>query len=135
EINDKYTLTLKQPLEEGLLETHDNLSKSDFLQWKNNQHPIGDEVEIALKEIGILLSDLKYYGKLKTERYLYKRNGLEYVLDYSQYLGKEDYELEVEAETYQKGENAFTDLTEKFNIEQQMPISKIERFMTQLNKA
>src|SRR5690625_3099304 len=35
EKNNKYTLTLKQPHEEGILETHDQLTEEEYNHWIN----------------------------------------------------------------------------------------------------
>src|SRR5699024_5178210 len=129
EINGHYTLTLKQPLKEGLLETNETLSHDQAQAWLKGQAEPTEEVTAVLKDLGIKLEALQYFGQLKTIRYIFKTETLEYVIDHSFYLDQEDYELEIEAETYQAGEKAFDDLIEKFNLTKEVPISKIERFM------
>lgn len=134
EINGKYMLTLKQPLEEGLLETNEEISKLDAKKWLKNQATTTQEVTDILTEQGINIKELQYFGQLKTERYLFKTNNLEYVIDHSFYLDQEDYEVEIEATSYDVGEAAFDNLIEKFNLSKEIPVSKIERFMTAYHK-
>lgn len=129
-----YKLTLKQPLEEGILETHDTLSKAEKNQWISGHPIIKENTGAIFSKAEINVADLICYGTLSTDRYLFNKDGMEIVLDHSHYLGCEDFELELEAPSYDKGEKAFLQILEAYQIHQQEPISKIARFFQQLNK-
>lgn len=134
EKNGGYTLTLKQPHPQGILETHDNLTPEEFEAWIQG-HPKGEEsTNKQLKQMGVSVNDLAYYGSLKTERYSFEKDGIIYVLDKSFYHNVVDYELEIEAPDYGSGEKAFINLLNEFSIVKQAPITKIERFFTASRK-
>src|SRR5699024_2461862 len=97
ERNDTYTLTLKQPKEEGILETHESLSKNQALSWINGiDRSSSPYINDTLKQENISINDLVYFGSLRTERYQFKDETITYVLDKSTYNYTTDYELEIE---------------------------------------
>ncbi|MCF6136863.1 CYTH domain-containing protein [Pseudalkalibacillus berkeleyi] len=124
-----YTLTLKEPYEEGLLESHESLTKENALQLIDGKAFSSSEI---LKHIeskyGISKLSIEYLGSLETKRseYPYKSGLL--VLDHSKYLGKEDYELEFEVPERTQGEMEFNDLLKTFSIPQRKTPNKIQRF-------
>ena len=61
-----------------------------------------------------------------------KQNDILYVLDKSIYNGVTDYELEIEAPTQEKGEQALQNVIKKYHITKQPSITKIERFFRTL---
>ncbi|MEI3607847.1 CYTH domain-containing protein [Pseudogracilibacillus sp. SE30717A] len=132
EKNNKFTLTLKQPHENGILETHDPLSKDEFLSWINNKPIPKPSIGQQLQKLTINEYDLHYYGSLKTERKIFEQDDVLYMLDKSFYNGIIDYELEIEANSREVGYHAFRNLLEKFNIKVKRPITKIERFFNSL---
>ena len=132
EKNETYTLTLKQPHLEGILETHDPLNKLEFLNWMDNKPMIKPSVSRQLEELKIDVGDLYYYGALKTERKTFKQDSVLYVLDKSYYNGKTDYELEIEADSKESGNQVFNKILADFHIEAKEPITKIERFFASL---
>lgn len=128
EKNNVYQLTLKEPHPDGLLETHNQLTKKEACSWFNNnidkdKHPIK-----RLINKGINVDELMYYGTLKTERRQFKESGIIYVLDYSTYNGHVDWELEMEAPSKEIGRNAFHKLLKKFSITHKHTPNKIARF-------
>ncbi|MFC7062808.1 CYTH domain-containing protein [Halobacillus seohaensis] len=125
---DQWTLTLKQPHSEGLLETHDVLAEDDVNQWMINRPTQTDSVENQLRELGVSLGDLRFMGSLITRRKekSYKRTTV--VLDHSFYFEKIDYELELEAPTVESGKRVFHELLEEYNIPQRDTDNKIKRF-------
>ncbi|WP_145406543.1 CYTH domain-containing protein, partial [Staphylococcus cohnii] len=50
------------------------------------------------------------------------------VLDKSEYLGTEDYELEFEVNQYEEGLTKFNELLQSFNLAHQKPLNKVQRF-------
>lgn len=123
-----YTLTLKEPHAEGILETHDSLLEEEFLNWINGKPIKKPNVAEQLRRLGVEMNDLVYFGSLKTERTTFEKHGILYMLDKSYYHGKVDYELEIEATTREEGWKAFTTILQRFDIPKRDSITKIERF-------
>ncbi|MFD1040706.1 CYTH domain-containing protein [Virgibacillus byunsanensis] len=123
-----YTLTLKEPHETGLLETHDSLTKQEATLWISGNKMEKPNIAKRLENININISDLCYYGSLTTERVEIQSDDVLIVLDYSMYNGKSDYELEVEAPTEEIGLNVFHSLLEDMNIPKRNTPNKIQRF-------
>ena len=128
----KYTLTLKEPHVEGILETHDQLSSNEFEQWINGQPIPKENVTNQLTAMGVIVPHLLFYGSLYTERRSFTEDGIIYVLDKSSYNNITDYELEIEAPSKIKGKEALRKILEKFPVVEQKSITKIERFFTTL---
>ena len=127
-----YTLTLKQPHPEGILETHDDLSQEELQQWLKGNAVSKPNISRQLATMDITENDFIYFGALETSRYSLKQDDILYVLDKSIYNGMTDYELEIEAPTKLKGEQALQHILEKYHITQQQSITKIERFFKTL---
>ncbi|SHG30789.1 CYTH domain-containing protein [Ornithinibacillus halophilus] len=130
----KYQLTLKQPHGDGLLETHDSLTKEEAFEWLNGHCIAKENIQEALKQMGIPLESLRFFGSLTTERREYAENDILYVLDYSTYNHQHDYELEIEAPTVTAGENAFQSILTQFQIPKRQTKNKIERLFISLMK-
>lgn len=131
----KYSLTLKQPHEQGLLETHDILTEQEFKQWIQGEIIPKPHTSKQLSEMNISPAELKYVGYLTTNRMEIEFNGTQLVLDYSNYLGTEDFELELEASTKEHGKKIFYELLNKYNIPIRQTPSKIERFFQQAQRS
>lgn len=126
-----YEMTLKQPCNEGLLETNQQLTKEEAsLAFTNGELPYGMIKDLVLK-MGISLSDFEYFGSLLTKRaeIEYKEGLL--VLDYSCYLNKEDFELEYEVRNYQDGQTIFLQLLDQHQIPKRETVNKMGRFYLQ----
>ncbi|MEN2466744.1 CYTH domain-containing protein [Ornithinibacillus sp. FSL M8-0202] len=131
--NNQYQLTLKEPHQDGLLETHDSLTEAEALSWIS-QHPIAKEATtIQLNQMNIETDELHYVGSLTTIRREYQENGLIIVLDYSQYNHVEDYELEIESQSKEAGLKALTNILETYHITQKDTPNKIARFFSSLS--
>lgn len=128
----RYQLTLKQPHEEGLLETHDDLTELEFQKWIQGEVIQKPFTTKQLNEMNISPTNLTYAGYLTTYRIEIEFNGTQLVLDHSNYLGAEDFELELEASTKEHGEKVFHELLSKYNIPIRQTPSKIERFFQQI---
>ncbi|AIM17442.1 MULTISPECIES: CYTH domain-containing protein [Neobacillus] len=126
-----FELTLKQPSNLGLLETTQTLTREEAIQAiQYNQLPSG-EIKDIIEELKIPYSNFVYFGLLKTNRveinYL---NGL-LVLDHSSYLGKEDFEIELEVDNYSEGKEIFKKLLQYYEIPIRKTENKIQRFYNQ----
>ena len=125
-------LTLKIPQEVGALELNQNLTPEETENiLQNNEFPTGEILETLLqKEIPI--QDLKILGSLETIRYEKEDEIGLLALDESHYLGKTDFELEVEVEDFEKGKENFLDFLKQHKIDYKPGKSKIARFSENL---
>lgn len=127
-INNRFTLTLKEPHEKGILETHDALDAYEARSWIEN-HPIAKKhVHQQLQNLNVEEEELHYYGSLKTIRYSFDLNEISYMLDQSMYHGVIDYELEIEAPNDRAGEQAMRQVCEAYDITFKKAEPKIARF-------
>ncbi|CAM4019575.1 CYTH domain-containing protein [Alkalicoccus chagannorensis] len=121
-------LTLKQPHDTGLLETHQTVSTSEWLQLKETGvMPPGETRDAVIS----LLEDetlLEYLGSLTTVRTETTLPEGTLVLDRSEYAGRTDYELEMEVADYESGRHFFEQLLESHDLTWNKPPNKIERF-------
>ncbi|PFG07028.1 CYTH domain-containing protein [Bacillus sp. es.034] len=128
EKNGTYTLTLKTPLKEDLLETNQPLSinQSESL-IKEGIFPKG-EVRDVLKSLSIPYESLQHFGTLSTSRAEIPYRGGLLVFDQSSYLQKEDYELEYEVKERTSGKAIFLELLKHHQIPLRQTDNKIKRF-------
>lgn len=133
EKNGEYRLTLKEPFGEGLLETHDALTFEEASSWIKGKPQAKKATTTQLQKMNIQLDELRYYGSLTTIRREYQDNGLIYVLDYSTYHNKEDYELEIEAIDRESGLKAIEHTLKQFGITKKETPNKIARFFQSLS--
>jgi uncharacterized protein YjbK len=123
-----FTLTLKTPITDGLLETNQRLSSGQAEELlKHGIFPDG-EVKDFLLNLGASVSSLHHFGSLTTKRAELEYRGGLLVFDESSYFDKVDYELEYEVKDFKEGEKIFFD----FLKEQEIPVreteNKIKRF-------
>ncbi|MBM7571544.1 CYTH domain-containing protein [Aquibacillus albus] len=128
EKNNLWQLTLKEPHEEGLLETHDPLTEEEAKSWLDGSIIPKPHVAKQLNQLGIDFATLHYGGALTTHRLETYYKDTVVVLDYSTYNGKVDYELELEAKDKVYGENIFQELLVNNRIAKRKAPNKIERF-------
>jgi uncharacterized protein YjbK len=124
-------MTLKQPAAVGLLETTQLLSTNDFQTiFKDQVIPKGI-IKDRLEQLKIAFNNIEYFGSLTTRRveFPYKEGLL--VLDHSFYLNTEDYEIEYEVESYQRGQIVFQELLKQYDIPIRKTQNKIARFYQQ----
>ncbi|GEL77146.1 CYTH domain-containing protein [Tenuibacillus multivorans] len=133
EKNHNYIATLKQPHEDGLLETHDALTHEEAYKWFHDNVQIKENILTHLKQMKIDVNQIHFKGSLTTHRLEKRVNDFNVVLDYSEYHHTEDYELEVEAPSYQQGKTFFKELLERYNIQPQPTKNKIQRFFESLS--
>ncbi len=129
EKNNTYELTLKRPHKGQRLETNINLTKEEADKFFNHEY-IDNEIINILNDNGILLSDLLQQFSLKTERYdIHLDYGI-LSLDYNEYNGLEDYEIEYEVYDPIKGLEHFKDIIKPYNLEYTKNAkSKIQRVL------
>lgn len=132
--NESYTLTLKEPHPDGLLETHDQLTEDEFLLWTSGKPTEAPNVTKQLKQMDIDVSALNYLGKMTTFRKETSYQDTLIVLDKSIYLNTEDTELELEADSKQHGEKVFKNLLASYQIPVRETPAKIARFFNQKDR-
>lgn len=125
---DLYEMTLKQPHQEGLLETTQIINVEEFsAAIRDGILPKGIIYD-CLTNMSVPFLDVEYFGSLITNRAeIPYKNGL-LVFDHSYYLNTEDFELEYEVHDYQLGQQIFVELLNQYNIPQRSTENKISRF-------
>ncbi|SDX44917.1 MULTISPECIES: CYTH domain-containing protein [Salimicrobium] len=123
-----WTMTLKEPHPEGLLETHDEIDEYEANLWIRNEGHAQPNITKRLNNLGIDISDLYYLGSLSTRRREISYQKTTVTLDYSRYFQTHDYELEIEADSREQGVRVFQELLSKFSIPQRETKNKIQRF-------
>ena len=126
--NGTYTLTLKQPHEDGLLETHEPLTTQTATSLIAGEQSLAGDMARTLQSLHIDPAAVVCFGALTTHRVerAYKNGTL--VFDYSEYMNVSDYEIEYEANDRLQGENTFMELLQSFHIPKRQTKNKIERF-------
>ncbi|MEH7459425.1 CYTH domain-containing protein [Bacillus sp. JJ1127] len=126
--NGAYTLTLKQPAETGLLETHQTLTEQEAHLMMETAQIITGPVAKELHELQIPVSTLAYMGSLTTERAEIPFKGGTLVFDHSFYYNHDDYELEYEVQDEPTGKAAFLHLLNQYHIPVRHTKNKVQRF-------
>lgn len=134
EKNDTYTLTLKQPQQSGLLESHQSLTKEEAMHIINGQATVTGDMEKLLTTAAISVNDLTMFGSLTTERAETNYKGGILVLDHSYYFDCDDYEIEYEVTDEQTGQHDFHALLEHLCIPIRKTENKIKRFYLEKKK-
>ncbi|MFS0655738.1 CYTH domain-containing protein [Bacillus sp. 179-C3.3 HS] len=125
EKNGNWVLTLKEPLEVGLLETHQTIASPS--QLDTFQIPEG-EVADRLDRLNVPKNQIVYFGSLETSRAEKIIDEGLIVLDHSRYLTVEDYELEFEVSDLDIGQATFSALLSQFHIPARQTKNKVVRF-------
>lgn len=121
-------LTLKQPHQEGLLETHEALTNEQAKELRDGSAKIPSTIQQLITDLQVDSHALTYFGTLCTSRAeIPYKNGL-LVLDHSFYLGAEDYELEYEVTDANEGAKYFEQLLTELDIKKKPTENKIRRF-------
>lgn len=128
----KFVLTLKEPGEIGLVETHQSLTDGQAqMGIKNGVLPQGEVLD-TLCRLNISPNQLVHLGRLTTNRAEIPYNGGLLVFDHSLYGQKEDYELEFESTDAVIGEKVFLELLREFGIPKRPTQNKIQRLMNSI---
>jgi uncharacterized protein YjbK len=133
EKNDKHELTLKQPADDGLLETNQVVTREETTKMLLEGCLPAGEVKVALDNLGVYSKKFNHFGTLSTNRAETPYKGGLLVLDYSFYLNNEDYELEYEVKDKQTGEEIFLEFLRDLNIPFRPAENKIKRFLKAAN--
>lgn len=127
--------TLKVPQKWGKLEITDSLTKQEVSRLvATKKIKTGGAVEKKLQEEAISLANLAPFGHLKTFRYEVPLSIGLLAIDKSYYVGKVDYELEMEVKNFSTGKKDFFQLLEELDIPYRKATSKIQRLVTRLNE-
>ncbi|ANZ33786.1 CYTH domain-containing protein [Staphylococcus carnosus] len=134
QIDNNYEMTLKVPAKVGLTEyNHETeIVPEEGLHIQPEQLP--DDIYSVLQKNNINFKQLDILGSLTTHRIETKiKEGL-LVLDHSEYLDTEDYELEFEVENPEIGLKKFQEILKEFNIKSEIPKNKVARFFEAKSK-
>lgn len=136
ELADKYSLTLKCPLAEGLLEKNQNLSEHDFVRLRDEGvFPEGD-LKVFLLSLGIKIEKLKVLTSLTTKRISRAYQECLFSMDESHYSGAIDYELEMEGTSVANAEVQLREVCAKAGVKFVLnEKSKQARALEQLKKS
>ncbi|PMC40421.1 CYTH domain-containing protein [Bacillus sp. UMB0899] len=127
----QFVMTLKEPAEVGILETHQMITEESAQKMIKTGNLENGQVTERLTSLGINKKDMSYFGTLSTLRAeINYQNGL-LVIDHSRYLNIEDFELEYEVTDEQEGKKVFLNLLKELNIPFRETKNKIRRFYEQ----
>jgi uncharacterized protein YjbK len=129
--NGAFEMTLKQPADEGLLETNMQLSQKDADVCMRTGFIPDGLIKEALAAMDIPADEMEYFGSLSTRRAETDYKGGLMVLDHSSYLNCEDFELEYEVTNSEEGKKEFINFLKHLNIPERKTENKIKRFYSQ----
>jgi uncharacterized protein YjbK len=132
--NNSYTLTLKQTISEGMLETHQSLTHEEAKAILDGSFILHGDIFDIITGLQIEPNEIKYLGTLETNRAEIKYLSGILVFDHSHYLNKDDYEIEYEAENYKQGKQDFYNMLKKYHIPIRETENKIRRFFNKKQK-
>ena len=119
-INGEYWMTLKAPMAVGLLEKEQLLSPTEAESMiGNNIFPEGDIKDFLNDLLDVDTSELKTLAKMETERrrgFFGEDNTIRLALDRNIYLGRIDYELEIDGDSLEKTEKAAKDILKGYKF-------------------
>ncbi|WP_214819509.1 MULTISPECIES: CYTH domain-containing protein [unclassified Exiguobacterium] len=121
-------LTLKQPNEVGLLETHSSITEEEAEDLFKYGIIHDDQMKQALAPFQ-LNAALEHLGRLETNRAEHQTEDGLLVLDESHYLETTDYEIEFEVTNEEAGKRAFERLLAEHGLPYRPAKNKIVRFM------
>lgn len=133
-IGSRFECTLKTPAASGNYETTDALNAQQAAAILDFGRFDAPEVSAELERLGVSPSDLVSIGSLTTHRVEVPYESGLLVLDHSEYLGVEDYELEYEVTDEAAGKRSFLSLLEEKHIPVRPADKKIARFMKAASK-
>ena len=118
-VNGEYWLTLKAPMAVGLLEKEQLLSPSEAEDMiSDNKFPEGDIRDFMSDLLDIDITSLKTLAKLETlrRRGFVESNSVRVALDRNTYLGRIDYELEIDADSMERAERVAKDILKGYKF-------------------
>lgn len=126
--DDYYEMTLKVPAEVGLMEYNFETHVIPELNKELVANDLPIEITEQLNKMNVDVNQLVILGALTTSRLEKEIQGNLLVLDKSDYLNYQDYELEYEVEDYDDGLIQFKMILEAFDIKHETPENKVQRF-------
>ncbi|PTE42028.1 adenylate cyclase [Staphylococcus equorum] len=126
--DDYYEMTLKVPAEVGLMEYNFETHVIPELNKELVANDLPLEIIEQLNKMNVDVNQLVILGALTTSRLEKEVQGNLLVLDKSDYLNYQDYELEYEVEDYDDGLIKFKMILEAFDIKHETPENKVQRF-------
>lgn len=126
--DDSFEMTLKVPAEIGLTEYNHFVSIQPKIGEVVTLSQLPDDIKEHLTHFKVTENELSILGALTTYRLETQYEDELLVLDHSQYLDTEDYELEFEVTDYDAGKSKFLNLLEKHHLSYQKPHNKVQRF-------
>ena len=137
EKQNKYEITLKTPMSEGLLEKTEPISKEQFKELRDKGIFPETKIKSFIMMLGFdfKISDLKILAHLTTERIDISTPTGTFSIDKNTYFDKTDYELEKEGNNLKEAENFLEDLciTSKIPYSNNK-VSKMARALNELKK-
>lgn len=134
-LNNKYIMTLKVPMSEGLLEKNTSLKDEEFIALTiKGTLPENDTTEFV-RMLGFEPNDMSVVATLKTHRLEtnYGEEGYEFSIDENEYNGITDYELEMAGNSLLKARTQLQRICNENGIEyEDNPRSKQTRAMESL---
>lgn len=126
--DDYYEMTLKVPAEVGLMEYNFETHVIPELNKELVANDLPLEITEQLNKMNVDVNQLVILGALTTSRLEKEIQGNLLVLDKSDYLNYQDYELEYEVEDYDDGLIQFKMILEAFDMKHETPENKVQRF-------
>lgn len=126
--DDYYEMTLKVPAEVGLMEYNFETHVIPELNKELVANDLPLEITEQLNKMNVDVNQLVILGALTTSRLEKEVQGNLLVLDKSDYLNYQDYELEYEVEDYDDGLIQFKMILEAFDMKHETPENKVQRF-------
>ncbi|UXR78886.1 MULTISPECIES: CYTH domain-containing protein [unclassified Staphylococcus] len=121
-------LTLKVPGEIGLTEYNYPTSYAPKTDAQLPEQIIPNDIRDVFVQYHIDASKLMILGYLTTHRLETATPSGLVVLDHSEYLGTEDFELEFEVADYHEGYKAFIQILDTYHLSHKAPLNKVQRF-------
>lgn len=116
-VNGEFILSLKAPMAEGKLEKDQLLSVSEADNMiQKNIFPEGEIKDFVSEYLDIDVSKLKTLAKMETERRRCTYGNVRLALDRNTYLGKTDYELEVDADSIEKAQEVAKEILKGYKF-------------------
>ena len=112
----KYVMTLKTPLSEGLLEKTENITKEEYRLMRDQYIFPENKIKSFIIMLGFEIEQLKILTSLKTERIDIAFESGMFSIDRNEYSGKIDYELEKESNNLKSGEDFLVDICTKAGV-------------------
>lgn len=137
EKQNKYEITLKTPMSEGLLEKTEPISKEQFKELRDKGIFPETKIKSFIMMLGFdfKISDLKILAHLTTERIDISTPTGTFSIDKNTYFDKTDYELEKEGNNLKEAENFLEDLCITCKIPYSInKVSKMARALNELKQ-